>query len=144
MDVGFNEGHTKEDRRNDWNAHKNQRHLCSFPGSAIEVFGRELLFWANFARNEGMGLNHARVSKVGHVKINKGRFATCVSGITNDNQSSSKCLGYDCGNDDILPVTSLVYSKNASNLVGGIANKGLQLRCRPKEPVIDRIVGRSL
>jgi hypothetical protein len=91
-----------------------------------------------------MGLDHARVSEVGHVEINEGRFATCVGGITKDNQSSSKCLGYDCGHDDILQVPGLVYSKNTSNLAGGIANKGLQLRCRPKEPVIDRIVPRSL
>jgi hypothetical protein len=121
-----------------------QRHLHGFPGSALEVFGRELLIWANFARNEGIGLDHTRVSEVRHVKINKGRFATRISGITKDIQSNSKCLGYDCGHDDILQVTRLVYSINASNLVGEIANKGVQLRCRPKEPVIDRLFGRSL
>ncbi len=58
-----------------------------------------------------MGLDHARVSEVGHVKINEGGFATHVDGITKDNQSNSKCLGYDFGHDDILQVTSLVYSK---------------------------------
>ena len=103
--------------------------VCPGPGirgsTALEVFGRELLVWANLARNEGISLNHAHVSEVGHVEINKGRFATCIGGITKDNQSNSKCLGYDCGHDDILQVTGLVYSKNVSNLVGGIANKGL-------------------
>jgi hypothetical protein len=90
MDVGFDKGHTEEDWRNDWNAHESQRHLCGFSGSGLEVFGRELLIWANFARNEGMGLDHARVSEVGHVEINKGRFATCVRRITKDNRSNSK------------------------------------------------------
>jgi len=102
-------------------------------GTTLKFTGQEVMdghshfptVWANLARNEGMGLNHARVSEVRHVEINEDRFATCIGGITKDNQSNSKCLGYDCGHDDILQVTGLVYSKNVSNLVGGIANKGL-------------------
>ena len=69
-DVGFNKTHTKEDWRNDWNAHETQRHFGSFPGSALEAFGWELLFWVNFVRNEGMGLDHTCASKVGHLSVN--------------------------------------------------------------------------
>ena len=113
MVVGFNKGHTKEDWRNNWYACKSQRHIRGFSGSALDVYGWGVLFWANFARNEGMGLDHARVSEVGHIKINEGRFATCVGGITKDNQSNSKCLGYNCEHDDILQIE--MQTKGASH-----------------------------
>jgi hypothetical protein len=72
-----------------------------------------------YRQDSGMGLNHTCVSEVGHVKVNKSRFATRFHRIANDNRSNSNCL------DDVLQVFGSIDSKNASNLFGGIANKGL-------------------
>jgi hypothetical protein len=44
----------------------------------------------------------------------------------------------------MMQVTSFVDSKNTSNTFGGIINIRLQLRIRPEELVINRLVGRRL
>jgi hypothetical protein len=77
-----------------------------------------MLFGADIIRNLGESLNHTCESKIGHVKVDEGRFTVYISGIAKyDHGIVSQSLWYNNWHENILEISSLVDAHHSGAML---------------------------